>query len=237
MNILQTKSQQISIPDYIIKRNPGISPITQQQLFDYFSSKSDNIEDYVPVYPNDDNAFEEYIKLVGRIGKTLSEYPQLLNTSRAILLINWMTGKPLSYIIRKSYESYQNNQKYAGKKNLPFVIREVMSNIENFVRFSFAKDSSCYIDILRYFLESHNRMDLIENIPQLNLWLEFGVSEKTHLSLLSLGLSRNTVIDLSEKYITNTQMSKNDCLLWLKQQNLEALDISPIMKEDIRKIL
>ena len=110
-------------------------------------------------------------------------------------------------------------------------------HIENFVRFSFAKDSSCYIDILRYFLELQNRNDLKTNIPQLNLWLEFGVSEKTHLSLLALGLSRNTVITLSEKYITNTHMSQSESLTWLRQLDLEALDISPIMREDIHRIL
>lgn len=148
-----------------------------------------------------------------------------------------MTGKPLSYIIKKCYESYQRNPKYACSKRLPVVIREVMDNIENFVRFSFAKDSSCYIDILRYFLELQNRNDLKTNIPQLNLWLEFGVSEKTHLSLLALGLSRNTVITLSEKYITNTHMSQSESLTWLRQLDMEALDISPIMKEDIHKIL
>ena len=220
-----------------LQRNPWISPIAQQNLFDYFTDRTERIEDYIPVYPNDSNALEEYTKLVGRIGKTLSNYPQSLNTSRAILLINWMTGKPLSYIIKKSYESYQRNPKYACSKRLPVVIREVMDNIENFVRFSFAKDSSCYIDILRYFLELQNRNDLKTNIPQLNLWLEFGVSEKTHLSLLALGLSRNTVITLSEKYITNTHMSQSESLAWLRQLDLETLDISPIMREDIHRIL
>ncbi len=237
IDILSSKAQHITLPDYIIKRNPGISPIAQQNLFDYFTDRTERIEDYIPVYPNDSNALEEYTKLVGRIGKTLSNYPQSLNTSRAILLINWMTGKPLSYIIKKSYESYQRNPKYACSKRLPVVIREVMDNIENFVRFSFAKDSSCYIDILRYFLELQNRNDLKTNIPQLNLWLEFGVSEKTHLSLLALGLSRNTVITLSEKYITNTHMSQSESLTWLRQLDLEALDISPIMREDIHRIL
>ena len=119
--------------------------------------------------------------------------------------------------------------------NLTAVIREVMDNIETFVRFSFAKDSNCYVDILRYFLELQGRKDLITNITQLNLWLEFGVSEKTHLSLLALGLSRNTVISLSEKYITNTHMSQEESLSWLKQLDLESLDISPIMIEDIKK--
>ena len=71
----------------------------------------------------------------------------------------------------------------------------------------------------------------------LNTWLEFGVSEKTHLSLLALGLSRNTVISLSDKYITNTHMSQNESISWLQQLDLESLDISPIMKDDIKKIL
>jgi len=227
---------KIQLPDYIIKRNPGISPLAQQALFDYFGDKINQIEELIPVYPNDTNAFDEYTKLVGRIGKTISHYPPALNTSRSVLLIYWMTGKPLSFLIRKSYESYQNNPKYKDAKTLPVVIREVMDNVENFVRFRFAKDSSCYIDILRYFLELHNRQDLLENIPQLSLWLEFGVSQKTHLSLLTLGLSRNTVIELTS-YITRTEMSKEESLNWLREQNLEQLELSPIIIEDIRKVL
>ncbi len=233
---LQNVAPKVQLPDYIIKRNPGISPLAQQDLFEYFGNNIDRIEELIPVYPSDENAFNDYTKLVGRIGKTISEYPPQLNVSRAILLINWMTGKPLSYLIRKSHESYQNNPKYKKIKTLPVVIREVMDDVETFVRFRFAKDSSCYIDILRYFLELHNRPDLLNDIPQLNLWLEFGVSQKTHLSLLSLGLSRNTVIELTS-YIVNTQMSKEESLTWIKEQNLEQLDLSTIIIEDIKKIL
>ena len=233
---LQKVAPKIQLPDYIIKRNPGISPIAQQTLFDYFSKNIDKIEERIPVYPSDENAFEEYTNLVGRIGKTISEYPPQLNASRSLLLINWMTGKPLSYLIRKSHESYQNNPKYKNIKKLPVVIREVMDDVETFVRFRFAKDSSCYIDILRYVLELHGKHDLLSDIPQLNLWLEFGVSQKTHLSLLSLGLSRNTVIELTD-YIINTQMSKEESLNWIKEQNLEQLELSPIIIDDIKKIL
>lgn len=233
---LQEVAPKVKLPDDIIKRNPGISPLAQQDLFDYFGNNIDRIEELIPVYPSDENAFHDYTNLVGRIGKTISKYPPQLNVSRAILLINWMTGKPLSYLIRKSYKSYQNNPKYKKTKTLPVVIREVMDDVEKFVRFRFAKDSNCYIDILRYFLKLHNRHELLSDIPQLNLWLEFGVSQKTHLSLLSLGLSRNTVIELTS-YIVNTQMSKEESLAWVKNQNLEHLDLSPIIIEDIKKIL
>ena len=43
-----------------------------------------------------------------------------------------MSGKPLSYLIRKSYESYKRNH---YNKKLPAVIREVMENVESFVRY------------------------------------------------------------------------------------------------------
>jgi hypothetical protein len=76
---------------------------------------------------------------------------------------------------------------------------------------------------------------LLENIPQLSLWLEFGVAQKTHLSFLSLGLTRNSVIELSS-FIANTEMSKEEAFVWLKDQNLEYFDLSPIIIQDILKI-
>jgi len=224
--------ERIQVPNEIITRNPGISPLAQQNLLEYFRSKTADAETLIPVYPEDENAHDEYVKLVGRIGKTLSAYPGQLNTSRSILLINWMSGKPLSYIIRAAYKAYQRNEKYAATKNIHVVIREVMDNVETFARFRFAKDSSCYVDILRFFLNECARQDLLENIPQLNLWLEFGVSQKTHLSLLSLGLTRNTVVELS-KYITNTNMTKEEALKWITEQEIAQFELSPLILEDI----
>ncbi|MCR5862974.1 hypothetical protein LRS05_12890 [Flavobacterium sp. J372] len=111
-----------------------------------------------------------------------------------------------------------------------------MEDVENFVRFKFAKDSTCYIDILRFFLQSEGKFDLVEQIPQLNLWLEFGVSQKTQVSLLSLGLTRNTVIELSE-FITNPDMTKDEALQWIKESDLNKLGLSSIILNDIFKIL
>ena len=141
--------------------------------------------------------------------------------------------KSFAYLISKSYDSYQ---KKGSNKKLPAVIREVMENVENFVRFKFAKDSSCYVDILRYVLEINGKQDLIENIPQLSLWLEFGVSQKTHLSLLALGLSRNTVLELAQLTVS-TEKSIEECLVWLRSLNLDELNLSPIIINDIKKVI
>ena len=227
---------KIDLPQYLFLRNPGISPIAQQQLYEYFLSKQDSVEELIPVYPEDKNAYMEYVRLVGRIGKTLAFYPPGLNTARSVLLINWMSGKPLSFIIAASYKNYQQNPKFKTIKTLPIVIRECMDNVENFVRFKFAKDSSCYVDILRYFIRSIKRTELLDNIPELSLWLEFGVSEKTQLSLLALGLTRSTVTDISQ-YIPNSMMNKAEAARWLRMFDFSAVELSPIMIEDINRVI
>lgn len=224
--------ERIDLPNEVILRNPGISPLAQQKLLEHFRANSAQIDVMIPVYPEDVNAYNEYSNLVGRIGETISAYPQQLNNSRAILLMNWMSGKPLSMIIAATFKSYQRNPKYAQQKTIHVVIREVMDNVETFARFRFAKDSSCYVDVLRYYLRESAREDLLGNIPQLNLWLEFGVSQKTHLSLLSLGLTRNTVIELS-KFIPNTNMNKEEALNWIRSRDMTQFDLSPIILEDI----
>jgi hypothetical protein len=107
-----------------------------------------------------------------------------------------------------------------------------MRDIEEYVRFKFAKYSSCYIDILRHFLASNGLNELINNIPDLHIWLEFGVSQKTQLSLISLGLSRQTSISLSN-FIAQDSLNKEECLLWLANNDLSSLQLSPIMISEI----
>ena len=75
IELFTSTRERIQIPNEIITRNPGISPLAQQDLLEYFRSKTAEAETLIPVYPEEENAHDEYIKLVGRIGKTLSAYP------------------------------------------------------------------------------------------------------------------------------------------------------------------
>ncbi len=227
-------SESISLPSNIIYRNPSISPLLQQKLLDYFDKNIDDIENKIPVYPEDDDSYHDYIGFIGRIGKTISSYPYQLNHTRAILVLNWMTGKPLAYIIKRSQEYWQEKD---PDKQLNSIIRDVMEQIESFVRFEFAKDSSCYVDILRFFLTRENRKDLIERIPEVTLWLEFGVSQKTHLSFLSLGLSRSSTIEITERFITSTTMTPNEAKQWLVNFDFDSSNLSGIIIRDIKKTL
>ena len=221
---------KFTLPDYILLKNPGISPIAQQALYDYFIVKDGTIESYIPLFPESENAVSEsYVRIVGVTSKVLSGDSELRNYYLAILVVNWMKGYPLSVLIQQS-------QKYwKSKKNIHLVIREVMKDVEEYARFKFAKYSSCYIDVLRYYLTNSDRHDLSSTIPQLNMWLEFGVSQQTQISLISLGLSRNTSIALSE-YIASDNLNRADCLAWISENDISLLEISPIMIEEILNI-
>ena len=246
--ILENIKESIEVPDYILRRNPWISPLAQQSLLNYFKDKlkwkeeeDEKVkfilqEQLIPTYPEDTDALEGYMRLIGRIGKTLNKnWIPALNYTRAILVINWMKWYSLSSVIQKTVKYYaQQEKKWKEWKKLPNIIRDVMAEIESFVRFEFARDSICYIDILRFFLSKHHLDNLREGIPDLNLWLEFWVNQKSHLSLLSLGLSRNSVIELWQ-YLPSSEMDKKQVINWLKNIDLDKLNISSIIIADIKK--
>ena len=231
-SLFDTLKKKIRVPKSIIERNPGISPIAQQELLEYFENYSKDINNLIPVYPEDENSYKEYISLISRIGKTLAKFNHKLSSYRSILILNWINGQPLSRLIADSIKHYEQK---GEKRTVDSVCREVMAEVENFVRFRFVKESSCYIDILKFFLQERKEFDLIDNIPDLSLWLEFGVSEETQISLLAIGFSRQTAIILSE-LIVNSDLNKFEVIKWLIDMQLDNYDISPIVKTEIYQI-
>jgi superfamily II DNA/RNA helicase len=224
--------KNIEIPDEILYRNPGISPISQQELLNYFRGYDDDITNLIPPSTSNEGAvYKNYVAMVKRINKILSGDNESLAPYHAILIISWINGYPLSRIIK-------SNIKYWGEKDpskkMSTIIRSTMADIEELVRFKFAKYSSCYIDILKYYLKEKNE-NLINSVPQLNMWIEFGVSQKTQISLINLGLSRYAAIELSG-YIGATNYTKEDCIKWLLKANISLLDISPIIQKEINEI-
>jgi superfamily II DNA or RNA helicase len=226
-------SSAITLPSEIIIRNPGISPFAQQNLFNYFKNYPGISEGLIPDLPESlDAVNNSYKSIVENINTYLSGDPVELAYYQAILVVNWMKGYSLSALIDNSFKYWQGTQ---TPRKIDKVIRDTMKDIEEFARFKFAKYSSCYVDILRHHLTTINRQDLTSQIPQLNIWLEFGVSQQTQISLISLGLSRNTAITLSE-FIANDSLSRQECIEWLKRNDVAMLNISPIMLLEIEKI-
>lgn len=224
----------IEIPAEIILRNPGISPYAQQELLNYFKANDSTIENYIPELPEAEDAVKNsYSKIVGLISKLFSGEPEILTYYYSILVVNWMRGYPLSVLISSSIDYYTRQ---ANSKKLDAIIRDTMKDVEEFARFKFAKFSACYIDILRFYLNINEKKELANSIPNLHMWLEFGVSQGTQISLISLGLTRQTAIMLSE-FISNDNYTKEECLAWIKSNDLTTLQLSQIVLNEINETL
>lgn len=241
-NILQDKSKiellekefnkirdKITIPDNIIKKHVGISPLAQQELYDYFS-QANNFETFIPYDIHSDDAIQSFKGTVSIINQYLSGDFDGLSYYHASLIVRWIRGYKLSYIIQKSIQYFR---KHKPEKKRDTIIREVMSDVETFARFKFAKYSACYMDLLKLVLIQKGQQSLLDEIPELTIWLEFGVSQKSQLSFIELGLSRNTAILLSE-YTPNANMTRKECQIWLQKQDLESLELSPILINEIK---
>jgi hypothetical protein len=120
-------------------------------------------------------------------------------------------------------------------------IRKVMADVEQIARFKAPRLLTCYADILRCHVETtyspEEAKRLLSTIPDnLGEYLEFGVSLRTHLSLLGLGMTRTSAVLLAE-HITNDDLSVEQCLAWIAEKDLATLELPVLVVRDIEQAL
>lgn len=220
----------LRVPLEIVHRNPGISPFAMQRLLQYFQNRTKPIEELLPVLPESEDAVQVFNKIFRRINSHLAPVfaPPQRTYSLAILVVNWMRGFPLSRLISSLVAWHEGKNR---EPEIAKIIRDVMQDVEQVARFLAPRYLSCYIDILRHHLLSIERSDLVDKVPDVNIWLEFGASQQTQLSMMGLGLSRTTAIALSE-FIVDDNLSESEVLLRLSNLSLESLGLPlPITRE------
>lgn len=234
--------EAFDLPRELIFRNPGVLPRAMMELRTHFRGlTADEFAQHIPVLPESDDANERYFKILTFINERLrgnlaaagaGETKRLWQL--AYLTVDWMRGRPLSLLIRTRERISARNNDIAAK--LPAIIRGVMADVEEYARFKIPRFLRCYLGVLTEHAREANVLDLVHDLPDLELWLELGVSVKTALSLMELGLSRTSAVELFES-MTNTEMSPQEALEWLRGRDLQTFDLPEIMKEEIRRIL
>lgn len=223
----------ISLPLTLLSKNPGVNPFAQQQLLTYFERENKPVDELIPPYPENDDAQERYMHIIGHISNYLSGDTYRLNAYRSVLITNWLRGYSLARIISKNIEW---NRRQDTGKSLASIIRDTMRDIEEYARFRFLKYTTCYIDILKFYLENNGNLEAAEKMPQLNLWLEFGSSQKTQISLMSLGFTRTAAIELSD-FMVREDLEREQCLQWLQSNNLHSLELPQAIIEEATRII
>ena len=149
--------------------------------------------------------------------------------------MEWLRGLPLSYIIRKRIEYHK---RHGHQIKLPDIIRSTMELVEQYARFRAPKYLSAYVDVLRFHLAEAGRGELLDETVDIGLALEFGVSTRTLLSLMRLGLSRMSAVALNE-IIANDSLDQAECVNWLLSHRSVLLgsDVPVLVMRELDAVL
>lgn len=156
-----------------------------------------------------------------------------LNAYRSVLITNWLRGYGLARIIADNIRWHNKNK---TGKNTATIIRETMRDIEEYARFRFLKYTTCYIDVLKLYLGTKGDCAAIDKIPQLNLWLEFGASKTTQISLMAMGFTRTAALEFSD-LIVDENYNKEQCLHWFQTNNINAMDLPASIINEAGRII
>ena len=89
---------------------------------------------------------------------------------------------------------------------------------------------------LREVCKNEHISDTKASIPQLNLWLEFGASKTTQISLMAMGFTRTAALEFSD-LIVDENYNKEQCLHWFQTNNINAMDLPASIINEAGRII
>jgi hypothetical protein len=205
-----------------------------QRLLDAFRNYKGDVENLLPAAADSQDSYDRFVTIMRRINQYLfpAFTPDKIIPLHALIVVQWLKGFSLSRMIERNIDYHRRN----GRPfKLPVLIRSTMELVEQIARFRAPKYLSAYVDVLNMHLAAIGREDLIDGDVDIGTQLEFGVSSRTLLSLIELGLSRVSAVTLYEK-IARDNLNKEDCIAWVRERDtqFEGMDIPAIILREIR---
>ena len=208
-----------------------------QKLLDAFRAYEGDPENLLPAPVESADSFDRFVTIMERINNHLypAFEPEGMVRLYVLTVVQWLKGYSLAEMIRGGIKWHKDNGR---SYKLPLLIRQTMERVEQIARFRAPKYLSAYMDVLHIHLESIGRTDLIDDEIDIGTQLEFGVSTRTLLSLMELGLSRMSAVTLYEK-MARDDLTKEGCLAWVVERKgqLEAMEIPVIIVREIQSKL
>jgi hypothetical protein len=227
--------ERILAPIDLLKRHRGINPILISQFVEYLNSlPSDQAESLMPMIPDMADALSvlsDNLRLIDEHLGGVFGNPSQRNL-KAKITIDWVRGLPLGRIIKERID-YLSSQR---RIKIPSEIRSVIGLINENARYLIPKYLSCYSDCVAHWYTQINRDDLALEIADIQDMLESGVAERTMIALIGLGLSRTAAVEIAS-HITDTELSVEGVISWLRERPLEVYGISPVIIREVDRVL
>lgn len=239
LDILEESLSKIQIPIEILKKNPNIDPILQNELYE--SIKNSNIEEWVI---NKNSNYNEYLnaeQIVSLPNKLKPFYWQLVNivekletifaiadealikhnkwvTSKSMCVKakKWLSSLPIGQIIQEDIK-YQCSEKVDEKyrknsedlEDINSIINETIKYNSSIITYLLPKYIKVLADILEEIFNDEQKEEFKLTLS-LPTCLELGTQEPTVIQLISSGVTRSVAIQINKVYKKNTTKEYRD---------------------------
>jgi len=151
----------------------------------------------------------------------------------AFLAIRWMQGLPIRDLVRArlEFKNVPNEEKVVNEE-----IRDLFREIEEDLRYRYVKYTSIYLQVLSCVLMQKGETEKAAKLLPLNMFLEFGASERVLIHLMCLGLSRTSAILLNRRVSFAADTTLQECKRYLDAVDLARIDIPAICKAEISRM-
>ncbi|MDD5340101.1 MAG: DEAD/DEAH box helicase [Candidatus ainarchaeum sp.] len=248
---IQSTLSGLKIPETVLKLNPTIDPLLQEQL--YLRIKNEGTREWLitsnqrkfrhissdRALPFSDRTFYgQFESVADRLDEIFDirdannqndedEGYYFTITMRQITryAIPWLRGYPYKSLIEKDIES----TKIKRKKNelsdteIDTIIRNVIDNVNEYVRFELVKYFKLWSDLLKYILEEETVGQKKYYYLSLDQMLEFGSVNPAVLELMSEGINRSVAHEIAKQI---PKGYKGSALKWMNEN--PQLKLSPL---------
>lgn len=193
INRIETAHNALKVAPFILEANPTIGYIQQNKLFEFINNLNDFTEWTIP-YPKSSELYDVLL----RISYKLNEFGVYIHSDDYsidyIILIatKWIAGKSLKEIITEQI-SWDNLHLENPSANSS--VRRVIKVINNDIGFRLRNAISCYHLLLT---NAMKQKGIMRSSVKIHSYLEIGACEERMISLINMGLSRESAKEIDD---------------------------------------
>lgn len=196
-NAIEDLLDGIDVPAAILALNPSIGILQQSRLFSYLSQYEDLLS-LEPMHPKNQGFFDHIKTLITILYEfDMLQIPELrwegFSDKLSAITVSWARGVPLKQIIEDSIHYRTSSQPL----KIDTEVRNTVRIIDNDIRFKLATSVKCFTQLFTL-CALQNEIET-DHMIEIYSYLEVGASDQLILRLISLGLCRQTSIEISDK--------------------------------------
>ncbi|WP_088332800.1 DEAD/DEAH box helicase [Lacimicrobium sp. SS2-24] len=235
-----TRAQNgLRVAPFTLEASPTIGYIQQNKLFS-FLTELDSVDEWILPHPKSNEIYESLMKVCEKLEEFGVYTPtgEYLPSYTSVIAAKWIRGDSLKSIISEQIDWMLNNPKKAKEDaedngvNPNKAVRDVIKVINNDIRFRMANALRCYYVLLTNVIAIKK---LEKTTTKLHTYLEIGACDERMVSLINIGLSRESAAEINDVLQDGVNVEGlNQLLKYIDQGLLDG--IHPVTMKEVKSM-